>query len=139
VDRSRARWSIGTGQLMAGRAKVTISGLDELDARLAELPKVIRRGALRATRAETHEVAEDMRANAPVLSGELKQGIQEEIDTKAIEGRAVSTARHTTFVIHGTSDTPANDFMEPAAQRSRIRYPKRAQEAVLKELRKVTE
>jgi HK97 gp10 family phage protein len=123
---------------MAGRAKVTVSGLDELDKRLAELPRVVERGALRAVRVETHDVADDMRANAPVLTGELRQGIQEEVDTKAIEGRAVSTARHTTFVIHGTSDTPADDFMEPAAQRSRARFPKRAQAEVLKELGKVT-
>lgn len=123
---------------MAGRGKVTISGLDQLDKRLAELPKVVERGALRAVRLETHDVAEDMRANAPVLTGELKRGIQEEIDAKTIEGRAVSTARHTTFVVHGTSDTSANDFMEPAGQRSRARFPQRAKAEVLKELGKVT-
>lgn len=124
---------------MAGRAKIEITGLDELDKRLGKLPEVIRAGARRAVKAETHEVAQDMRRGAPVDQGDLVRGIQEERSKDGLEGRAASTARHTTFVIHGTSDTPANDFMEPAAQRSRRRFGDRVSREVMAELGKVTE
>jgi HK97 gp10 family phage protein len=122
---------------MAGRAKI-ISGLDQLDRNLKRLPHVIRAGARAAVKGETHDVAQEMRRDAPVLTGELRQGIQERLSDGGLEGHAVSTARHTTFVIHGTSENEANDFMEPAAQRSRRRFPQRVEKEIEKELGKVT-
>jgi HK97 gp10 family phage protein len=118
--------------------KVTIKGLDELHAKLKRLPEILERAGARAVRAEVHEVAQDMRRDAPVLTGELKDGIQEEYDEATVTGKAVSTARHTQFVVHGTSDTPANDFMTPAATRARKRFPKRVTAEINREIGKIT-
>jgi len=111
--------------------------MSELVKKLAKLPKVIDAAGARAVKEETHEVANDMRRGAPVKTGALREGIQAEFDAKTITGRAASTARHTPFVVHGTSDTPANDFMTPAAERSRRRFPKRVRQVVKEELGKV--
>lgn len=124
---------------MAGRQQVTIKGMDQLMRKLRALPEVVAVASARAVRDETEEVADDMRRDAPELTGALKAGIQAEYDASTITGRAVSTARHTTFVVHGTSDTPENDFMTPAAERSRNgRFRERVISEVRAELRKVT-
>lgn len=124
---------------MAGRQQVTIKGLDQLVRKLKALPEVVAVASARAVRDETEEVADDMRRDAPERTGDLKAGIQAEYDASTITGRAVSTARHTTFVVHGTSDTPENDFMTPTAERSRNgRFRERVITEVRAELRKVT-
>ena len=123
-----------------GRSAVTIEGLEVLRKRLKALPDVIERAARAAVQAETIAATQDMRRSAPRDTGELQDGIQAELgDLDRLEGRAVSTAPHTTFVVHGTSDTPANDFITPAARRSERRFPKRVNQQVLAELRKITE
>lgn len=124
---------------MARRGNVTIIGMKLLDARLKALPAVVEQGARKATREETIANSDDMRALAPVKTGELKAGVQSEHDTAAIEGRSVSTAPHTKYVVHGTSDTPKQDFITPVALRSRRRYPQRVRREVLAKLREITE
>lgn len=122
------------------RSATTIQGLATLNKRLKALPDLIEKAARQAVRDETIAAAQDMRRNAPRLTGELQDGIQAELgDLDKLEGRAVSTARHTTFVVHGTSDTPANDFITPAARRSERRFPRRVSDQVLADLRKITE
>lgn len=122
------------------RSAATIEGLETLRRRLDALPDLIEKAARQAVQDETIAAAQDMRRNAPRLTGELQDGIQAELgDLQRLEGRAVSTARHTTFVVHGTSDTPANDFITPAAMRSERRFPRRVREQVLADLRKITE
>lgn len=116
---------------------VEIKGLSELTKKLRALPRVIDGAGGRAVKDETHEVAQDMRRGAPFKTGELREKIQAEYDAKTMTGRAASTARHTTFVVHGTSDTPANDFMTPAAERSRRRFPNRAKQYVKEDLGKL--
>lgn len=101
---------------------VKIIGEKQLKVKLARLPGRVDAAARRAVRQEVSDVANDMREHAPVKTGELKAGIQEEFDSKAISGAAVSTAEHSKYVVHGTSDTPAQDFMTPAAVRSRRRF-----------------
>jgi len=122
---------------VAGSQEVKIAGVKELARKLKALPEVVERAARAAVKAETEAVADDMRRTAPRLSGELVEGIQAEFDAKTITGRAVSTARHTPFVVHGTSDTPANDFMTPAARRSEKRLMRRVKDEVATELRKL--
>jgi hypothetical protein len=122
------------------RNAATIQGLETLRRRLDALPELIEKAARQAVQDETIAAAQDMRRNAPRLTGELRDGVQAELgDLDKLEGRAVSTAPHTTFVVHGTSDTPANDFITPAALRSERRFPKRVRDQVLAELRKITE
>lgn len=120
-----------------GSQQVKISGVDELARKLKALPGIVERAARVAVKAETEAVADDMRRNAPRLTGELVNGIQAEMNNKTITGKAVSTARHTTFVVHGTEDTPANDFMTPAARRSEARFERRVIDEVKVQLRKV--
>lgn len=117
-------------------AKVTVEGTDRLARKLRSLPAHIREAAEAAVGAEAEEIADDMRRGAPVLTGELKAGIQAEHD--GLEGRAVSTARHSDFVEHGTSKTPEQPFARPAAEASRQRFPGRMREVLgehLKDLR----
>jgi len=116
---------------------VTVKGLDELARQLEKLSPAILEAAEQAVQEETEATADDMRRFAPERTGELKRGIQAERD--GLEGRAVATARHSTFVEHGTSDTPEQPFAAPAAELSRKRFPERVGEIVkqgLKELGK---
>lgn len=122
---------------MAGKSHVTVKGLDELAKKLEALPEIIERASRRGVKDETDETAQDMRREAPEDTGHLKEGIQSEITKGGLVGRAVSTASYTTFVIHGTSTHEAHDFIEPAGNRARLRFPKRVESYVKEELRRL--
>jgi HK97 gp10 family phage protein len=122
---------------MAGSKHVKIQGIQELSRKLKALPEVVERAAKQAVQDETIAVAQDMRRNAPRETGNLADKIQAEIDSTKLTGKAVSTAPYTTFVVHGTSKTAANDFMTPAALRSGRRFPRRVREQVRTELKKL--
>jgi HK97 gp10 family phage protein len=109
----------------AARLKVRISGLEELDRSLTRLPENIRAGARRAVDAEVEETHEDLRRDAPVLSGNLRDSIKKRIAKKALSGTVAITAKYAEFVINGTEDTPANDFATPVVELSRRRFPDR--------------
>jgi hypothetical protein len=122
------------------RSGVTVTGRAVLDARLAALPGVVEAGCREAVQAETVAAAQNMRRDAPFDTGKLREGIQAELDDlDDLRGAAVSTAEHTKYVVHGTSDTEANDFITPVAELSRRRFPRRIRKHVLAELRKITE
>lgn len=110
------------------KLKVTIEDQDELMAKLAALPEQMRAAAEKAVADETEEVAQDMRDAAPYQTGELRDGIQAEYD--GLEGRAVSTAQHSFAVEYGTSRQPAQPFAQPAAEKSRDRFPGRLADAI---------
>lgn len=120
-------------------AKVRIKGEAELYAKLKALPAKIAEVERRTVKAEVNETAQDLRRAAPVLSGDLRDSIQEEtVKAKSgAAGRVAITARHAEFVIHGTSDTPANDFVTPVVQRAEDRFPKRLREEVQAELKRI--
>jgi HK97 gp10 family phage protein len=120
-------------------SEISVTGGPALEAKIKALGPAMRRAALEAVQVETLEIAQDMRRDAPVKTGALKDGIQSEIDADALEGRAVSTAAHTKYVVHGTSDTEAQDFMTPAAVRARVRFPRRIRKAVAAELGKLAQ
>lgn len=115
-------------------AKVRIKGADVLSKKLRALPEEIRRGAKVAVKAETHETAQDLRRDAPVLSGELRKSIQEERTKGGLSGRVVITAEHADEVIYGTSSMEARDFVTPVANKVRERFPDRVRDAVKKEI-----
>lgn len=117
--------------------KVTIKGLDELARKLKALPEVVDRAGARAVKAETDETANDMRRTAPRDTGELQESIRSEYSAKTMTGRAAATARHAEFVEHGTSDTAAQPFVEPAAERARRRFPARVKQEIKRELGKL--
>ena len=106
-----------------GDFKIQVEGLDALFGKLDELPDKMRRGAERAVRDETEEVTQDMRDSVPVRTGALRNGMQAEVD--GLAGRAVSTAPHSFVIEGGTSRQPAQPFAQPAAERSRVRFPDR--------------
>jgi HK97 gp10 family phage protein len=118
------------------RAKVTITveGMDRLRSRLEKLPDQMRAGAEKAVRDETEEVEQDMRDSVPVDTGALRDGMQAEVD--GLSGKATSTAPHSWAVEGGTSRMPARPFAQPAAERSRVRFPDRVNAAVREELPK---
>lgn len=121
---------------MARRQTVTVDGMGLLAKRLKQLPRTVQDGLRTAVRDETNEVVDDMRRTAPRDSGDLIRGMQSEITSGGLGGRAVSTTRHSTFVEHGTEDTPEQPFMGPAAERSRQRFPDRIRDEVGGELKR---
>ncbi|ROO51463.1 HK97 gp10 family phage protein [Micromonospora sp. Llam0] len=122
---------------MARDTTVQVAGMDLLGRRLDRMPAAVQEGARRAVAAETRETADDMREGAPRDTGALAESVQEEIDAGGLTGRAVATARHATFVEHGTEDTPEQPFAQPAAERARRRFPARVKQATGVSLRKL--
>lgn len=118
-------------------ARVEIKGLAELERKLKALPEIAERAARAAIKAETHEAANDLRRLSPVKEGTLRDSIQAEIEKKGLAGVAAVTARHAEFVVHGTSDTPANDFVTPVINAVRRRFPDRFADELRAELRRM--
>lgn len=109
----------------AARLRVRISGLEELDRSLTRLPENVRAGARRAVDGEADETRDDLRRDAPVLSGNLRDSIKKRLAKKALSATVAITAKYTEFVLRGTEDTPANDFATPVIEESRRRFPDR--------------
>jgi HK97 gp10 family phage protein len=114
----------------AARLKVKIIGLEALDAKLARLPENVQAGARRAVKAEVDETQSDLQAAAPVLSGNLRDTIRQRISKKTLGGTVAITAKYAEFVIHGTEDTPANNFVGPVIELTRRRFPDRLRDEV---------
>lgn len=114
----------------AARLKVRIVGADELDRKLRALPENIRAGARRAVDGEVDEVREDLHRDAPVLSGNLRDSIKSRLAKRALAGAVAITAKYAEYVVRGTEDTPANDFVTPVTEESRRRFPDRLRDEV---------
>jgi HK97 gp10 family phage protein len=119
------------------RQGVTIRGLEDLEKKLRKLPELVQTAGGRAVKAEAEETRDDMKRGAPVDTGDLRDHIQAEYDSKTITGRAVATSKHAGFVEHGTDDTPAQPFAQPAAERARRRFPDRVRREIKAELGKL--
>jgi HK97 gp10 family phage protein len=119
------------------KQNVTIKGLGDLEKKLRKLPQVVQAAGGRAVKAETEETRDDAKRGAPVLSGELRDSITAEYEAKKLRGRAAATSDHAGFVEHGTEDTPAQPFMQPAAERARRRFPGRVRTEIKAELEKL--
>ena len=118
-------------------AKVRIKGEAELFAKLKHLPEAVAHARRRAIDAQLDETAWDVRDDVPVDTGDLRDSVQEERSKDGSSGKVVVTARHATFVLHGTSDTPAQDFMTPAIRRAEHQFPLRVKDEVRGELRRL--
>lgn len=101
-------------------AKASIEGVAQLNAKLLAAAAQSEAAARKAVRDELNEVGDDVRRGAPVDTGELRDSERREVD--GLDGTVRVTARHGVFVEHGTSDTPAQPFVGPAAERSRRRF-----------------
>lgn len=119
------------------RQNVNIVGIDDLEKKLRKLPEVVKAAGARAVKAEAEETRDDMKRGAPRDTGDLQDHMQAEYDAKTITGRAVATSKHAGFVEHGTEDTPAQPFAQPAAERARRRFPQRVRDEIKVELGKL--
>lgn len=117
-------------------ARELIVGASAALKKVGQLQGAILAAAKRAVREEVTEVKGDLWRNAPYDTGQLREGLQAEIGKTGVTATAASTAAHTKYVVYGTSKTPAQDFMTPAAIRSRRRFPQRVRDEVAEEIRK---
>lgn len=118
-------------------SKVTVRGSDILSAKLLKLSDLIEKAGRAAVKDETHEVAQQMRREAPVgETGKLREGIEEREVNGGLTGQAVSTVDYSTYVVHGTSSHQAQDYMTPAEEAARLRFKQRVIDEVNEALRK---
>lgn len=127
---------------MPRKQTVTVDGMGLLAKRLKRLDATIVGGIREAVKRETDETADDMRRNAargnpPTKPVSLAEGVQSEVSEDGLSGTAAATARHSTFVEHGTADTPEQPFALPAAERARRRFPETLKDKVGAELKEL--
>lgn len=103
---------------------ITLDGLPELERALAQKTSELRVAMTSLIAEEVSAIGTTARMVAPRKSGELRAGIRSE--ALGEEGSVRSTARHSTFVEHGTKGRRAQPFMMPAAEMARRRIPARA-------------
>jgi HK97 gp10 family phage protein len=80
---------------------------------LAAAPAEVTAGAARAVDHNTDATARDAQTFAPVRTGYLKAHIR--AMSAGLTGTVTSEADYGGYVEHGTSDTPAQPYMRPAA------------------------
>ena len=114
------------------RLKVSVDGLGELERELKRVSEGAERGAGRAVESELEATAADMRAGAPVDSGELVDSIG--VEHSGTEGGITIGADHWPYVEHGTSTHGAQPFATPAAEGARSRLPGTVSDEVRGEL-----
>lgn len=103
---------------MAKRNGVRVEGGDKLKAKLNRTSREIRNAQPDLTMDEAEALVRNMQAYAPEDTGELKGSM---IAVRLPNGGAAAEvrARHADFVEFGTSDTPAQPYARPAAERAR--------------------
>jgi HK97 gp10 family phage protein len=111
---------------VAARSKII--GLGQLDAALKAKAALLHAATVTAVMLETKAVQGDAINDAPVDSGELASSIKAR--TNGASGTVEAQARHAAFLEFGTSRTPAQPYMGPAAAKSRSRYVGRMSAAV---------
>lgn len=105
--------------------------------KIREVVVAMKEAAQLAIEAEVEQVKEEMREGAPVESGNLRNKIIGEVDKDGKGGRVASTADYSQYVVNGTSERKANDFITPVAEKSRRRYPDRVREEIKRALGEV--
>ena len=116
-------------------ARVRIRGDVELKRKLLRLPGRVQEGAKLAVKEERHEIAENLKMRAPVLSGQLRESIRERTARRGMSGRVAITADHAEYVIYGTSKQEANDFVTPEMLIAEKRFPERARKIIRAQFR----
>ncbi|WP_028472968.1 HK97-gp10 family putative phage morphogenesis protein [Nocardioides alkalitolerans] len=118
------------------RQTVTIVGLDDVLADIRSMAQHVQDAAVEAIDVEAEAMADDMRANVRVASGDLKRGI--EVERADEFTRHVGVHKPGLYYVQyeefGTSLQPGHPFMRPAAERSAQRAGDRVAEAIRREL-----
>ncbi|OHV42186.1 hypothetical protein BBK14_11225 [Parafrankia soli] len=120
---------------MARRTVVRLEGTSELYRDLARIGGQVGDAVRRAVKASAEAVAADARPDVPVRTGELLSDLDVQVDSG---GTSASVGYVDTyygaFVEFGTSDTPAQPALGPAAERERLRFPNRVQTEIQREI-----
>ncbi len=106
----------------------SVKGLGGLQASLARVVSASNAAARRVVSDEVRAVDRDASGFAPVDSGELVDGIVGRAN--GLDGEVEATARHSVFVEGGTYKDDPQPFMAPAAEASRVRFPRAAATAI---------
>lgn len=106
------------------KERATLEGLPGLKVALAKKAEELHAAAAVVVAQEVDEIHDDAVRQAPRDKGDLQRGIRTEV--VGAEGTVKSTSRHAGFVEHGTYKDKAQPYMQPAAEKSRRRLPKRA-------------
>lgn len=109
---------------------IRIEGLAALEAKLRALPFGVTAASARAVKGETDETTDDVKRGAPVKTGHLRDSTQGEYEESTLTGTVAVTADYAKYVEHGTDDTAAQPFIQPAAEVTRKRFPKRVKAEV---------
>lgn len=102
----------------------TVEGMPQLLAKLDIIAMRARAAAQASIALEVEAVETDAKDAVPVRTGDARDGIIGEVE--ALDGTISATARHSKFIEHGTTKDPAQPFMGPAAESSRMRWPAKA-------------
>lgn len=116
---------------------VELEGLEELRAKLNELPEQTRVGAGRALEESAEAIADDMRDEVPVDSGNLQDSIRAEVDVDAFRaevGPEKAQAHYGYFIEFGTTSITPRPFAVPAGENERGRFPDRVRRYVTEEI-----
>ena len=90
-------------------ATVRVLGVPQLLARFTAAAALGQVAATTATTVMSEDVASDARSRAPVDTGALRDSIDVQ------PGKVTVSVPYAAFVEYGTSDTPAQPFLRPAA------------------------
>jgi HK97 gp10 family phage protein len=97
-------------------AITSVKGIPQMEAKLRAILARVEASKPAATRAGAEVVAQNAQRQAPVLRGEIREGIG--VEQVGNDARAVARAPHSGFQERGTSRHGAQPFMGPAAQQS---------------------
>lgn len=120
---------------MAKRNGVRVEGDKALQRKLNRTSTEIQKAQPELTFEEAEALVRNMQAYAPERTGELKDSMR---PIRLPKGGAAAevTARHADFVEWGTSDTPAQPFARPAAERARKEWASDASNRMREALKK---
>lgn len=105
-----------------------IKGRRQLKAKLERLKDDVPAAAREAAEEEAGDLSENIRADAPVLTGHLRDSVE-------YDGpRVIIGADYAAYVEDGTEHMDAQPFIEPNLRRSRESYPERVARAINREL-----
>lgn len=115
--------------------KVRISGGDALQKALANMSRKVQDEVTAAVQAEAEEIEADAKGNVRVDSGDLSDAIEAQVDGMSASvaprsGNLAGDYEKAMVNEYGKSSDPGQPYMAPAAEASRARWPKRAEEAV---------
>lgn len=114
----------------------TVDGLEQLEHAVDKMIDNVRDAIVDAARAEARQILADERELVPVLTGELRDGLEVWFDTDpagnvtASIGLRNSELFWAVFIEWGRSSAAAQPFATPASELARKRWPARARKAL---------